>query len=94
MYYFAAFANVSSLVFLNSSLPYLLTHFLKIPQDDQGTPSVSFLVRDILVNFILANFSGDMIGNILLCNEVTLIISVEAWGLLSDVIGTLFLLIV
>jgi MFS family permease len=27
------------------------------------------------------------LGNILLCNEITIIISVCGWGLLSDVIG-------
>lgn len=84
IYYFAAFANVSALVFLNSSLPYLLKNFLKIPKDEQSIISLSYRIK-ILNSFI--NFLGDMIGNILLCNELTLIASVYCWGLLSDVIG-------
>jgi len=64
-FFYASFANVCALAFLNGSLPYLLTNFLKIPQDSQG----------------------NIIGEILMWNELIVIISISFWGILSDKIG-------
>ncbi len=36
-YYFAVFITISFLVFINASAPFVLTTFLNVPQDKQGT---------------------------------------------------------
>jgi len=64
-FFYATFANICALVFLNGSLPYLLTNFLNVPQDEQG----------------------NYVGNILLVNEITVLIFVSFWGIISDRIG-------
>lgn len=76
-FFYASMTNIIALSFINAALPYLLSNFLHL-KDNEGA------VRNF---FQLIKLEGNVTGTVLMWNEIVVILSVSLWGLCSDYVG-------